>query len=202
MGLGRIDNIEIWCMIHTSLATTTMRFLYHDPNKIPLRRALRERQTLPEGLLWHELKAHRFHGLKWRRQVSIGRYVVDFYCRELHPVLEVDGGQHFQPAAIIYDNERTIFLEAAGNTVIRFTNLDVLKNLAGVMERLEQVYLTSQPRRFLGPPSQVIRPDSPPPEEGDWSSRPPNSSNNPPSQEGGQRRCAGREVQENDRAAR
>ena len=64
----------------------------------------------------------------------IGKFIVDFYAPRASLVIELDGGQHFEPEQRHYDQRRSVFLEQQGLTVLRFTNLDVLKNLEGVME--------------------------------------------------------------------
>ena len=95
---------------------------------------LRRQMTQAEGRLWYYLRAGRFHGWKFRRQVPIGNYIVDFVCEAARLIVEVDGGQHAQ--AIVRDNERTAWLQAQGYAVIRFWNNDVLENTAGVLESL------------------------------------------------------------------
>lgn len=93
---------------------------------------LRTNQTPLEQRLWHLLRAKRFEGAKFRRQVVIGNYIVDFACRiPRMVVIEVDGDSHGQQHA--YDERRTAFLESKGYKVLRFTNSDVGTNLDGVL---------------------------------------------------------------------
>jgi very-short-patch-repair endonuclease len=68
---------------------------------IKLSKKLRKVMTSEEELLWLKLRAKRFNGLKFRRQHSIGRYIVDFYCEEFKLIIEIDGG--------IHDSQRTLF---------------------------------------------------------------------------------------------
>lgn len=75
-------------------------------------------------------------GFQFYRQKTIGRYIVDFYCAKLQLVIEVDGGQHFEEKQLLYDKERTVFLAGLGLKVLRFSNLDVLKNMDGVMRTI------------------------------------------------------------------
>jgi len=93
---------------------------------------LRTGQTPIEHKLWHALRAKRFGGAKFRRQVVIGRYIVDFACRIPRMlIIEVDGDSHaFQRG---YDEERTAFLESRGYRVLRFSNQDLGANLEGVL---------------------------------------------------------------------
>jgi very-short-patch-repair endonuclease len=93
---------------------------------------LRTNQTPLEQELWYALRAKRFEGAKFRRQVVIGRYIVDFACRlPKMLVIEIDGDTHGAQRA--YDEERTVFLKSKGYRVLRFTNGDVGTNLDGVL---------------------------------------------------------------------
>ena len=71
---------------------------------------------------------------KFRRQHPIGKFIVDFVCIETNLIIELDGGQHNEEAAMNADKERTKWLENQGFNVLRFWNNDVLKNLDGVTE--------------------------------------------------------------------
>jgi len=97
-------------------------------------RTLRKTSTDAEALLWSRLRNRRFHDLKFRRQVPLGRYIVDFYCHELRLVVELDGGQHSEKA----DRARTLWLESEGYRVERFWNHEVLENADGVLVELER----------------------------------------------------------------
>jgi very-short-patch-repair endonuclease len=93
-------------------------------------RSLRKRQTRAGEILWDHLRASRFHGAKFRRQVPLDRFVVDFYCH----AVEIDGKQHNWFAE--YDTVRTEMLERAGIQIMRFTNEDVLGNISQVLARI------------------------------------------------------------------
>jgi very-short-patch-repair endonuclease len=95
---------------------------------------LRANMTDAEQRLWYYLRACRFHGRKFRRQVPLGHYVVDFLCEEARIIVEIDGGQHAE--GIERDARRTEWLEARGYAVIRFWNHDVLANTEGVLATL------------------------------------------------------------------
>ncbi len=99
-------------------------------------RALRKRSTEAEKLLWSRLRGRRFDGIKFKRQVPIADYIVDFIALDLKLIIEVDGGQHDERAA--YDAERTRILQEWGYHVIRFWNNDVLSNIDGVLEVIMQ----------------------------------------------------------------
>lgn len=86
-------------------------------------------------MLWLELRARRFAGAKFRRQVPLGRYVADFLSFERRLVVELDGGQH--ALALERDAERDRWFRSQGFRVLRFWNKDVLTNREGVLLLLE-----------------------------------------------------------------
>ena len=89
-------------------------------------RDLRRADTQAEARLWNALRDRRLGGWKWRRQVPVGPFIVDFLCVEAGLVVELDGGQHADRVA--YDNRRTSYLEALGLRVIRYWNSHLLKH--------------------------------------------------------------------------
>jgi very-short-patch-repair endonuclease len=97
-------------------------------------RALRRAMTDAERKLWYALRAHRFEGIGFRRQVPIGPYVADFASHAARLVVEVDGGQHASSAAT--DTVRSDWLATRGYRVLRFWNNDVLSNLEGVLAEI------------------------------------------------------------------
>ena len=94
-------------------------------------KALRKDMTDAERRLWYLLRAHRFQGFKFKRQVPIGPFIVDFACLGLKVLIEVDGGQHAESDR---DARRTKWLESRGFHVLRFWNNEVLKNTDAVLE--------------------------------------------------------------------
>ena len=107
-------------------------FFYHR-SLCEVRQSLRNKTTEPEQILWKRLRRNQLSGTKFRRQASIGRYVVDFYCPSQRLVIEVDGSSHFVAGAQEYDQWRTEFLKSLGLQVIRFTNAEVRANLDEVV---------------------------------------------------------------------
>ncbi|MBS0210003.1 MAG: endonuclease domain-containing protein [Planctomycetes bacterium] len=93
---------------------------------------MRREATTPERLLWSRLRYGQLGDIKFRRQVAIGRYFVDFYCHEARLAIELDGDSHIGKAA--YDQQRTAALEAQGIQVLRVANDDVLRTLDTVVE--------------------------------------------------------------------
>ena len=104
---------------------------------IPFAQQMRREMTRVEARLWFELL--RDFEPRVRRQRPFSRFIVDFYCAACKTVIEVDGASHFTEEGLAYDLERTAFLEGLGLRVIRFSNADILENLAGVGERLSEV---------------------------------------------------------------
>ncbi|MEP0073975.1 MAG: endonuclease domain-containing protein [Marinomonas sp.] len=100
---------------------------------------LRKNMTEPERRLWSKIRKRQL-GVKFRRQFGIGRYVVDFYCPEKRLVVEVDGGSHFNDSSVTYDLARDAYLNSLNIRVLRFTNLDVMQNLDGVLLVVMEVF--------------------------------------------------------------
>jgi very-short-patch-repair endonuclease len=84
--------------------------------------------------MWRLLRGRNFAGVKFRRQHQYGPFVLDFFAPEAMLAIEVDGGQHYADAATAHDEARSRFLLANGITVLRFTNTDVLTELAAVAD--------------------------------------------------------------------
>ena len=105
-----------------------------------LARAMRRAPTDAERRLWCHLRhSLQLQGSHFRRQVQIDRYIVDFICHRKKIIIEVDGGQHGNQLAA--DAQRTKILEANGYTVLRYWNNDVLSNIDGVLEDIQQAVL-------------------------------------------------------------
>ncbi len=100
------------------------------------RRALRQAETPTETLLWERLRDRRTGGLKFRRQYSVGVYILDFYCPSCHLAVELDGESHNSLEAQEYDAERTEFMSTLSIRVLRFANSAVHKNINAVIDTL------------------------------------------------------------------
>jgi very-short-patch-repair endonuclease len=96
-------------------------------------RELRQFENDAEERLWSELRNRRLNGFKFVRQFPIGPYFADFTCRDARLVVEVDGSQH---ADSDHDRRRDAFMNAAGWSVARFWNVDVLADIAPVLETI------------------------------------------------------------------
>ena len=108
------------------------------------RRQLRISLTPAEARLWKHLKHSQLFGRKFRRQHSVGMYVLDFYCPAEKLALELDGAAHDCDSAWRHDRQRDEFLRSAGIHVLRFQNDDVVKNLEGVLAEIRRHFTTPQ----------------------------------------------------------
>ena len=91
--------------------------------------------TKEERRLWYEYLHNYPH--RFRRQVTFGNYIVDFYCAAAKLAVELDGSQHYEPKELDYDTKRTAYLNGIGIHVLRFSNLDILRNLRGVCQMID-----------------------------------------------------------------
>ena len=107
-----------------------------------LARKLRQQSTDTERLLWKHLRAHRMAGYKFKRQVVIEPYIVDFACLEARLIVEADGGQHLEQ--VEDDLKRSRFLESLGYKVMRFWNHEILGDINTVLEQVHG-YLIEAP---------------------------------------------------------
>jgi len=97
------------------------------------RRRLRRDSTDAEAFIWYHLRGRRFAGFKFRRQHPCGPFVLDFLCAKRNLAIELDGGQHFEPANQRRDARRTNYLAQRGITVVRFPTDLVLRKLDAVL---------------------------------------------------------------------
>ncbi len=104
-------------------------------NMKSLARTLRRQATDAEHLLWKHLRGRRLAGYKFRRQVVIEPYIVDFVCFETKLIVEADGGQHIEQMQ--YDEKRTAILQSLGYEVMRFWNNEILGNVNAVLEQIQ-----------------------------------------------------------------
>ena len=91
--------------------------------------------TKEEAHLWYQFLCR--YPLRFRRQYVIGNYITDFYCHKAKLVVELDGSQHCTPEELEYDYKRTSYLESQGLKVLRFSNLDVMRQFRGVCEAVD-----------------------------------------------------------------
>ena len=125
------------------------------------RRALRHGATPAERRLWKQLRKRQVGGWRFRRQYSVGPFVLDFYCPEARLGVELDGSAHDDPTRPAYDGERERRLGEEGVRVIRFENRLVMEQVDVVVAAIRHA-LTTPPVATPGPP-----PDLPPVGGGD-----------------------------------
>ena len=96
---------------------------------------LRKNMTKEERHLWYDFLKE--YPVQFKRQVPFEQYIVDFYCFQAKLVVELDGSQHYEPEEMTYDQKRTAYLESLGLAVLRFSNLDVIKQFGAVCEMID-----------------------------------------------------------------
>jgi very-short-patch-repair endonuclease len=125
-----------------------------------LRSFAKEQRSIPtraEDLLWQQVRAGRFHGYKFKRQVPVAPYIVDFLCAEARVIVELDGAPHAKPEHLAHDERRDAFLRDQGFRVLRFSNDLMLGNGNLVLDSIRQAIEAE-----LGPsPDLLRRPPSP-----------------------------------------
>lgn len=114
-----------------------MTHLPYNKNLKAFSRKLRNDSTLSEILLWKELKAGKMMGYKFNRQKPLLNYIVDFYCKPLKLVIEVDGGSHDNQISYDRDIKRQEELEKIGLNFLRFDDSDVKRNMSSVLRTIE-----------------------------------------------------------------
>lgn len=106
------------------------------------RRELRKNNTKAERVLWECLRKNKL-GVKFYRQYSVGKYIVDFYCPRQRLAVELDGGYHLKAEIRIHDEARTKLLEKQGIIVIRFWNTEVFDSLETVLQKIQEYIFPS-----------------------------------------------------------
>ena len=109
--------------------------LPYNPKLKDRARELRQAGNLSEVIFWTEVKKNQFHDIDFDRQRVIGNYIVDFYCKQLGIVIEIDGESHNYK--IEYDETRETFLKALGLKIIHFVDIDIKNDMDAVLNYLE-----------------------------------------------------------------
>jgi very-short-patch-repair endonuclease len=107
-----------------------------------LRRELRQSQTDAETILWEQLRRSQLEGRKFRRQHSVGVYVLDFYCPQERLAVEVDGGVHHTAAAREHDSIRDATLLQLAIRTLRIANEDVENDIESALNRIKAEFKT------------------------------------------------------------
>ena len=101
---------------------------------------LRKNQTEFESILWNRLRDRRLNSIKFRRQVPIGSYIVDFVAMDKKLVIELDGSQHLTENSVDYDKKRTEALKQCGYIILRINNNDINNDLDGVLNKIADMH--------------------------------------------------------------
>ena len=116
-----------------------MTKLYNKISVKEKRKYLRKNMPSSELKLWKKIRNKQMLNIKFRRQYSIGNYIVDFYCAELKLAIELDGETHFTQDNIDYENKRTKYIESLGIKIIRYSNYEIINNFEGICYDLEKI---------------------------------------------------------------
>ena len=119
-----------------------MPIIHYNPKLKALAAQLRSRGTKSEILLWNQLKGGQLNGLRFIRQKPIGDFIVDFYCKEVGLVIELDGLSHQCNEVMDLDERKQLYLESIGLKVIRFEDEEVIRDIRNVMRVIEHTSLS------------------------------------------------------------
>ena len=136
---ARISNTNFSKHLETALRlwyNFIMRRKYN-PDLTELSRKLRSSLTKEERKLWYDFLCR--YPIRFKRQKVIDNYITDFYCADAALVIELDGGQHYDDAAMERDKVRTSALESCGVTVIRIPNNDINERFADVCAYIDML---------------------------------------------------------------
>lgn len=110
--------------------------VHNKKSLLEIRRKLRQESTKAEDFLWQQLRNAKLNGLKFKRQHSIGNYIVDFYCASKRLIVEIDGEVHNTEEQKIKDKSRELNLIEMGFQILRFTNNQVLFEIENVKTKI------------------------------------------------------------------
>ena len=109
--------------------------MQHNKKLTSTAQRLRREMTKEEKQLWYQYL--RKYPIQFRRQVTCGRFILDFYCAKAKLAVEIDGSQHYLPDGIEKDAARTAYLHSLGIEVLRIPNNAIWNNLRGVCEQID-----------------------------------------------------------------
>ena len=102
------------------------------------RKTLRNNLTPAEATLWKHIKNKQIYNVQWRRQFSVGPYILDFYCPKARLAIELDGKEHYTIEGDKYDCERDIFISSKGIKILRYENKDIWESFKRVVEEINK----------------------------------------------------------------
>jgi len=110
--------------------------IHNSPKMADKRRDLRIHETPEEKLLWERLRNKQLKNCKFKRQHSVGGYILDFYCCSKRIAIELDGLHHLDADKIRYDMARTELLQTYNIQVLRFMNQQITTDIQSVLDRI------------------------------------------------------------------
>ena len=113
----------------------------YNPKLVELAKHLRNHSTKSEVILWNYLKGKKMLGIDFTRQKPIDSYIVDFFCSKLMLAIEIDGYSHQLEEVYAKDVEKSRRLEELGIKLLRFQDVEVFKNIKGVLQVIENTIL-------------------------------------------------------------
>lgn len=126
-----------------------MTKVYNKTGEKQKRRRLRQHQTNAEDLMWRFLRSRQLLGLKFRRQYSVSKYIIDFYCPKVKFAIELDGGSHLSSEKIIKDKIRQRNLAKYGINFIRITDDELFGNPNKAFNKIEHAIRDLTPAPLL-----------------------------------------------------
>jgi very-short-patch-repair endonuclease len=134
-----------------------MYWLPYNKNLKEFSRKLRNHSTLGEILLWKQLRAGSMMDYTFNRQKPLDRYIVDFYCKPLNLVIEIDGSYHFEPEQRVKDAVRQKLLEEMGLYFLRFTEQQTRKDMDFVLKAIREYATTYELQNSVVPYRRKIK---------------------------------------------
>lgn len=126
-----------------------MYWIPYNTNLKEFSRRLRKNSTLGEILLWQKLRAGSMMNYTFNRQKPLDRYIVDFYCKPLRLMIEIDGSYHFEPEQKVKDKERQKLLEKMGLYFLCFSEQRVRKNMDIVLKEIGNYIIEFEQRHYI-----------------------------------------------------
>ena len=113
-----------------------MTRVFNKTTELQTRRQLRRNMPQSEIRLWSKLRGKGLNSYKFRRQYSVDKFVLDFYCPQKKLAIEIDGDSHFTGSAQEYDRQRQMLVESYGIRFLRVTNVEVREDIDGVVLKI------------------------------------------------------------------
>ena len=133
-----------------------MYWLPYNTNLKEFSRRLRNNSTLGEILLWQKLRAGSMMNYTFNRQKPLDRYIVDFYCKPLSLVIEIDGTYHFEPEQRVKDSIRQKLLEEMGLHFLRFSEQQVRKDMDMVLKAIGKYVIEYEQQHCISKEDIII----------------------------------------------